>query len=131
MWGRSGRLSLDGKDVPAQFTNEPGGWLGIDWNATIGPGETQTYTLDYGPEVKPAAPPRGLTFTEEGDAIQIGSIRFNKSGHPLIASVKYRSEDIADGVNGVFVADKAGQRYDLSNAGTVKAGISEARAVAG
>ncbi|HYA18844.1 MAG TPA: hypothetical protein VEF06_15325 [Bryobacteraceae bacterium] len=114
------RLSLNGKDVPAQFTAAAGGWLDVDWNVTIGPGETQTYTLEYGPSVKAAEPPRGLALKEEDDAVQIGAVRFSKSGTPLLLSVKYRGEEIGQGVNGVFVTDDAGRKYDLSKAGTVK-----------
>ena len=87
--------------------------------------KTQTYTLDYGPEVKPAAPPRGFFLNLDGNSVQVGAIGFSKSGHPLITSVKYRGEDIAEGVNGVFVADEAGQKYDFSNAGNMKADIAK------
>lgn len=112
------RLSLGGRDVPAQFTKEADGWLDVDWNATIGPGETQTYALEYGPSVEAAAPPRGLAIADDNEGVQIGSIRFSRTGHPLLLSVKYRAEDIAQGLNGVFVTDQAGQKYDAWNPGS-------------
>jgi hypothetical protein len=32
--------------------------------------------------------------TENADGIDVGRVRFNKSGAPLLASGKYRAEDI-------------------------------------
>ncbi|HWE50139.1 MAG TPA: hypothetical protein VG273_10140 [Bryobacteraceae bacterium] len=116
------RLMLAGKEVPAQFSNSAKS-LDVDFNASIGPLESQTYELEYGPDVKPGAPPRGLSVTDEGGVIQIGSVRFNKSGSPLIASVKYRAEDIGQGVNGLVVTDKAGKAHDLSSADSLKTEI--------
>jgi hypothetical protein len=116
------RLILGNKEVPAQFT-AGAQWLDVDFNASIGPLESQTYELEYGPEVKAAEPPRGLSVTEDADAIQVGSVRFSKSGSPLIASVKYRGEEIGRGVNGLIVEDRAGHTHDLSSADSLKTEI--------
>ena len=77
-------------------------------NVTIGPNESQTYSLQDGDGVKAEAAARGLTVTEDAEAIQVGNMRFNKSGSPLIASVKYREEAIGTGANGLTVKDAAG-----------------------
>jgi hypothetical protein len=53
------RLVLKGTEVSAQYTDEgkwPDGsvqWLAVNFNATIGPDESQTYQLEYGLDVKP------------------------------------------------------------------------------
>jgi hypothetical protein len=90
-------LVLNGTEVSAPYTEEgnwPDGsvkWLAVDFNATIGPNESQTYQLEYGFDVKPGPPPRGLTVAEDGDAIQVGNVRFSKSGAPPEPSLKYRN----------------------------------------
>src|SRR5262249_3815376 len=82
-------------EVPEQATVEtrwPDGsvqWLLVDLNVTIGPNESQTYSLQYGEGVKSEAAVRGLMVAEEADAIQVGTIRFNKSGAPRINSATY------------------------------------------
>lgn len=116
------RLTLDGKDVPAQYS-AGSQWLDVDYNASIGPLESQIYKVEYGPGVVAAAPPRGLSVAEEADVIQVGNVRFSKSGSPLITSVKYRAEDIGKGVNGLVVTDKAGHTHDLSSADSLKTEI--------
>ena len=98
-------------------------WLSLDLNVTIGPNESQTYSLQYGDGVKAEAAARGLTVTEDADAIQVGNMRFNKSGSPLIASVKYREEAIGTGTNGLTVTDVAGMVHDLTTAENVKTEI--------
>lgn len=98
-------------------------WLSLDLNVTIGPNESQTYSLQYGEGVRAEAAARGLTVTEDADAIQVGNMRFNKSGSPLIASVKYRDEAIGSGANGLTVKDAAGTIHDLTTAENVKAVI--------
>ena len=87
------RLLSNQNEVPSQASVEarwPDGsiqWLVVELNVTIGPGESQTYALQYGEGVKSEAVARGLTVTEDADAIQIGNLRFNKSGSPLVASI--------------------------------------------
>src|SRR5262249_29684490 len=116
-------------EVPEQATVEtrwPDGsvqWLSVDLNVTIGPNESPTYSLQYGESCKSAAAARGLTVAEEADAIQVGNIRFNKSGSPLVASVKYRDEAIAMGANGLSVKEASGAAHDLTTAENVKAEI--------
>jgi hypothetical protein len=117
------RVMRNGLEVPAQFTGEsnwPDGsvqWLDVDFNASIGPNEAQTYQVEYGSDVKPGAAPRGgLTVSEEDDAIQVGKVRFSKTGSPLLESVKYRDEDLAKGGTGFAVADAAGKWVELKSA---------------
>ena len=62
-------------------------------------------------------------MVEEADAIQVGNIRFNKSGSPLFASVKYRDEAISTGANGLSVKDASGTVRDVTTAENVKAEI--------
>jgi hypothetical protein len=95
-------------------------WLAVDFNASIGPMESQTYRLEYGGDVKAAAAVRGLTVTENDNGIEVGRVRFNKSGAPLLASVKYRGEDIGRGTNGLTITDGAGKEHDLTNAEELK-----------
>ena len=123
------KLLSNQTEVPGQAAAEarwPDGsvqFLSLDFNVTIGPNESQTYSLQYGEGVKSEAAPRGLTVAEEADAIQVGNIRFNKSGSPLIASVKYRDEAIGTGANGLSVKEASGAVHDLSTAENVKAEI--------
>ena len=116
------RLMFTGTEIPAQSTDEgkwPDGsvqWLAVNFNANIGPNESQTYQLEYGPDVKAVPPPRGLVVTEDGDAIQVGNVRFSKSGAPLVLSVKYRNEDLAKSGSSFAIADAAGKLFDLKSA---------------
>jgi hypothetical protein len=120
------RLMLNGKEVPAQYGTEtrwPDGSvasLAVDFNANVGPGESLDYQLEYGEGIRAAESPRGLSVNGGPEAIQSGNIRFNRSGSPLIESVKYRGEEIGHGSNGLFVTDEAGKRYDLSNADAIE-----------
>jgi hypothetical protein len=95
-------------------------WLAVDFNASIGPMESQTYRLEYGGDVKATAGVRGLTVTENDNGIEVGRVRFNNSGAPLLASVKFRGEDIGRGPNGLTVTDAAGKEHDLTNAEELK-----------
>ena len=123
------RLLSNQMEVPGQASVDsrwPDGsiqWLSVDLNVTIGPNESQTYSLQYGEGVKSEAAARGLMVSEDADAIQVGNIRFNKSGSPLIASVKYREEAIGPGVNGITVKEASGTAHDLTMAESVKAEI--------
>jgi hypothetical protein len=123
------KLLSNQTEVPEQATVEthwPDGsiqWLALDLNVTIGPNESQTYSLQYGDGVKAAAAVRGLGVIEDADAIQVGNMRFNKSGSPLVASVKYRDEAISAGVNGLTVKDASGAVHDVTTAENVKTEI--------
>lgn len=116
-------------EVPSQPSAEarwPDGsvqWLSLDLNATVGPNESQTYSLQYGDGVKSEAAVRGLSVTEDADGIQVGNMRLNKSGSPLLASVKYREEAIAAGSNGLSVKEASGAVHDLKTAEGVKAEV--------
>jgi hypothetical protein len=114
------KLLLNQTEVAVQAAPEsrwPDGslqWVTLDLNVTIGPAESQTYSLQYGEGVKSEVAPRGLMIGDEVDAIQIGNMRFNKSGSPLLASVKYRDEAIGSGPSGLVVTDAAGTAHDLT-----------------
>jgi hypothetical protein len=120
------RLVRDGGEVSAQFTGEaawPDGsvqWLAVNFNASIGPNESQAYQLEYGPDVRSVPPARGLKITEDADSIQVGSVRFGRSGAPLVVSVKYRSEDLAKGGSIFAVSDAAGRWIRLESAEPTK-----------
>jgi hypothetical protein len=89
----------------------------VDFNVSIGPGESRTYQLEYGGDVAATPITRGLAVTETADAIQVGNVRFAKSGSPLVLSASYvKSEFIGKGANGLAVVDAAGARHDLSTA---------------
>ena len=89
--------------------------LEIDFNVSIGPLETRRFELVYGPDTAvPAARGRGLSVSEDADAVQAGRMRFGKRGAPLLLSVDYRGELIIEGRNGLAVVDDAGVRYDPS-----------------
>jgi hypothetical protein len=120
------RLTLNGAEVPGQFTSEnlwPDGsvqWLGVDLNAEIGPNEEQKYQLEYGVDVKSGPPSRGLLVTENADSIQVGNVRFGRTGSPLLVSVKYRNEVLRAPGTGFVVVDGAGKLLDLKSTEPVK-----------
>ena len=112
----------DDAEMPAQISAEsrwPDGsvrWLSVHFNTSIGPGASQTYLVEYGPGVVPSADrPRGLTLIEDdaADDLQVGSLRFSRTGTPLIASVTYRDEAIGSGRNGFRAAGRGGEIYRL------------------
>jgi hypothetical protein len=118
-------------EVPAQFTAETS-WddgsvraLNVDFNVSLGPGERRRYVLEFGPDVKPApGSGRGLSVTEAADGIQVGSIRFGRSGAPLVLAANYvKMNFIGSGRNGISVTDTAGAQHDLSSAQDVKLDI--------
>ena len=123
------RLMLNGKEVPGQYAvaaKWPDGsvqTLEVDFNASVAPGEEATFQLEYGADVKAEAAVRGLSVTETPEAIQVGTVRFSKSGSPLLASVNYRQEDIAPGPNGFAITDASGASHDLSQAEDVRAEV--------
>src|SRR5262249_12120539 len=92
------RLMLSDKERAAQVAAESRWpdqsvqWLDVDFNATIGPLEQQTYRLEYGNEVKASASARGLNVMETPESVQVGNVRFNKKGISLVGSVHYRQE---------------------------------------
>ncbi|HEV3217235.1 MAG TPA: hypothetical protein VGZ27_16005 [Vicinamibacterales bacterium] len=123
------RLLADGREVPAQFGVEssyPDGsvqWLTADFNVSIGPRETLPFTLEYGDSIKSAVVPRGLTVSQDSSGIQVGNVRFSISGAPLVLSVKYRQEDIGQGMNGFAMVDTAGVSHDATSSPQTKAEI--------
>ncbi len=91
--------------------------LDVDFNLTIGAGESRSVQLEYGPEVTTEMKPRGgLTISEKPDSVQVGNVTFSRSGWPLLASVAYRGEIIASGPNGLTLTDAAGARHEFSSA---------------
>ena len=90
-------------------------WLSVHFNTSIGPGESQTYQVEYGSGVEASGErPRGLTLVEAGDGgLQVGSLRLSRSGEPLVASVTYRDEAIGEGRNGFRAAGRGGEIYRL------------------
>ena len=120
------RLSRNGSEVPAQFT-AAGTWedgsvsqLAVDWNATLGPAESQTYQFEHGNDVTAVARPRtALTVVESEQGVQVGNVRFGPTGWPLLASIGYRGEIVGPGGNGLVIVDAAGARHDFGSARTV------------
>jgi hypothetical protein len=123
------RLRLGQAEVAAQVAAQsrwPDGslqWLDVDFNASLGPAESMDFVLQYGEDVRSTIVSRGLAVAEEADAIQVGNIRFNRNGTPLLASVKYRDEAIAPGENGLVVVDAEGVSHGLSTAESLKVEI--------
>jgi hypothetical protein len=117
------RLSANGADVPAQFS-AASSWsdgsvqtLDVDFNASLEPEEERRYQLEYGAGISPApSTARGLSVDEQTDAIQVGNVRFSRSGTPLLLSAAYRGEAIGKGRNGIAVVDDRGRRHDLTTA---------------
>jgi hypothetical protein len=61
------RLLLDGKPIPAQFRPGPDGRSAIlDFAASPGPLEKQTYAVEYGPDVEAGPEPKGTMRVAEG-----------------------------------------------------------------
>jgi hypothetical protein len=90
--------------------------LSVDFNASVAAFAVEHYRIEYGPGVTgPAAGRRRLSVTEGADGIQIGAVRLGKSGLPLLASVRYRGEDIAPGPNGLQIVDDLGVPHDFSD----------------
>lgn len=117
------RLSSNGADVPAQFS-AASSWtdgsvqtLDVDFNASLEPEEERRYQLQYGAGVSSSPPTsRGLSVDEQADAIQVGNLRFSRSGSPLLLSAAYRGEAIGKGRNGIAAIDDRGRRHDLTTA---------------
>ena len=115
------RLMINGAEAPVQLSVEsswPDGSvqsLAVDFNASVGPGEETRAQLEYGDDVNATVAARGLTVTEEADAIQVGNVRFGKSLSPLLLSVKYRQEDIGPGTNGFALTDAAGVAHGVED----------------
>jgi len=97
--------------------------IDVDFNASLAPNEKRDYRLEYGANVTAAQKPRGLAVTETADAVQIGNIKFGRSGSPLVVSANYRGEFIGQGQNGFAAIDNAGARHDLSTATDLKVDI--------
>jgi hypothetical protein len=124
------RLKLGEADVTAQYT-AASAWsdgsvrsLEVDFNASFNPSETREYRVEYGPAMTSTAPAgRGLSVVEADDTIQVGSLRFNKRGAPLLLSANYRNEFIGKGSNGIAVVDANGARHDLSTSTDLKVDI--------
>jgi hypothetical protein len=114
-------------EVPAQFSPETT-WddgsvrvLSVDFNVSLGPAERRRYVLEFGPDVRQAVSGRGLSVTDEADGIQVGSIRFGRSGAPLVVAANYvKMNFIGLGRNGISVTDAAGTQHDLSSAQDLK-----------
>jgi hypothetical protein len=117
------RLMSNDMEVVAQFS-AGSAWedgsvqaLDVDFNASLDPEEERRYALQYGAGVTATAKPaRGLLVDDQPDAVQVGTVRFSKSGSPLIASAMYGGERIAQGGNGLALTDSKGQRHDLTSA---------------
>jgi hypothetical protein len=116
------------EDVVAQFTAETT-WddgsvraLSVDFNVSLGPAERRRYVLEFGADVKAAAPAgRGLSVTEDADAIQVGNIQFGRTGSPLVLAANYvKMNFIGTGRNGISVTDATGTPHDLSSAQDLK-----------
>lgn len=123
------RLMINGAEAPVQLTVEsswPDGSvqsLAVDFNVSLGVGEEMTAQLEYGDDVKATATARGLSVTEETDAIQVGNVRFGKSLAPLLLSVRYRQEDIGQGPNGFALVDAAGVSHDARDVEGLKVDV--------
>src|SRR5258706_13122105 len=126
------RLLLNDREIATQVTVESR-WpdssvksLELDFNASIGPLERQTYRVEFGNDVKSAVTASGLSVTQTAEAIQVGAVRFGKTASPLVLSVAYRQEDIGKGLNGFTVSDEKGTAHELNSeavtAEVVKAG---------
>jgi hypothetical protein len=91
--------------------------LDVDFNLSLGAGESRAIRLEYGPAVTSAVKPRGgLAVTESDSRVQVGNIAFGKTGWPLLASVAYRGEVIASGPNGLTLTDAGGARHEFGSA---------------
>jgi hypothetical protein len=90
--------------------------LDVIFNVTIGPSERQSYRLEYGEQVA-AAPPRGMTVTEDADGIQAGNLKFNKQAGSLVLSANYRGEFVGQGANGLSIVDADGRRHAAGDSG--------------
>ena len=87
------RLLLNDREIATQVAVESR-WpdssiksLDVDFNASIGPLERQTYRVEFGNDVKSAVTANGLSVTQTADAIQVGRVRFGKTASPLVLSV--------------------------------------------
>lgn len=122
------KLLSNGADVPAQFT-ATSTWddgsvqaLDVDFNSSLEAEEERRFQLQLGTGATsgPPAAIRGLGVDEQSDTIQVGPVRFSRSGTPLIASATYRGEGIGRGRNGWTVTDSGGKRHDLTTVRTPK-----------
>ncbi len=123
------RLMLNDREVAAQIVaqakwpDESTQWLDVDFNATIAPMEEQTFHLEFGDDTRQTTSARGIAVSETDDAIQAGNVRFNKTKMPLVASIRYRQEDIGNGPTGFTVIDTAGVSHDVPGSDPMKAEV--------
>ena len=113
-------LRREGIPVPATYTalsRWPDGsvqWLAINFNTSIGPLETQVFTLDrVVSERAKVNARRGLVVTDFESDIQVGRLRFAKNASPLIRSVDFSGEQIGIGTNGIRVTDRMGRTHGI------------------
>lgn len=127
------RLRSGDTDTPVQFSAgarwEDGSvrTLKVIFNVSVGPGERQSYQLQYGEGVVAAPPPRGLAVDRKADAggIVVGNLTLSEKAGSLVASANYRSEFIGSGANGLSVVDSAGRRHAAGTAGPTAIEIDE------
>lgn len=124
------RLRRADADMAAQFTPvarwEDGSLrsVDLDFNTSIGAGESRSLRIEVDATATASAAPRGaLDVTENGDGIKVGSITLGRHAWPLLASVAYRGEIIGVGQNGFSLTDSAGGAYAFGAARDVHTDI--------
>lgn len=126
------RLAAGDTAIVAQFTPitrwEDGSLrqVAVDFNTSIGAGETRSLTVGVASETAPVAPapPRNaLVVTEETDRVAVGNVRFGRQPWPLLASVAYRGEIIGSGANGITLTDDSGAAQAFGSTNEVRAEV--------
>src|SRR5258708_17736320 len=82
------RLLLNDREIATQVTVESR-WpdssiksLDVDFNASVGPLERQTFRVEFGNDVKAAVAASGLSVTQTAEPIQAGAVRFGQTASP-------------------------------------------------
>ncbi len=117
------RLTRDGKEVPAQFRRLDQGAdgppaLSLDFNASPGPFESQTYTILHGKDVQPGREPtRGLAIEHEDGVYRVSNgpnLRFDVPDNLLgflRAVGNSRREFLRHGSEGLWIRYKDDIHY--------------------
>lgn len=92
-------LDASGTPVPCRITSTgiwPDGsvkWLLLDFQASVEPRVSSTFTLEYGNAVTATPAPAGLSVTHEGNALRVNTgpasfVFAPQNGHPLTATLR-------------------------------------------
>jgi hypothetical protein len=122
------RLERDGKPISAQFRQVPAAdgapSIALDFNASPGPLETETYTVRSGTGVIPGPEPKsGMSVEHVGDVFRVSNasvLLFSLADHlgGFLRAVRNASLDfMADSGSGLAITDTKGRSKSVGTSG--------------